>query len=207
VADKIKTDGELLWRSFSNAVKAGREAEALLSTFETTFSHYESHAEFTKLAEGHLPQGDQWVYPYYWKSYALRLRSPSRRMSTAGTATFAISFWREEDERGSWEGAKVPKFYAAYDSERDDYWDSLYLVLDGNGAAFDDNIQPDPPYLFKYNRLKPSWFFCLPLTCLQNIDDLKREIFLPFFGTVSGQAQEVAFSGAKHTYSSVSRFP
>ena len=97
-------------------------------------------------------------------------------MAYLGTFTFAISFWRAEDERDeSWRGARLAKFYTAFDPQKeglDNYWErsSLFVDSEGRGA---EGVVPKPPYLWistpnsgiSWRDL--SWFFCTELRGLQ----------------------------------------
>jgi hypothetical protein len=114
-----------------------------------------------------------------------------------GTLTFAISFWREEDEIDErWKGARFAKLYVAFDPKRfatEKYWTAEELFIDGGGTAGLPDYKFELPCLWALseehgaNWTKRSWFFCVQLSALEHADYVEREVIAPLVKLLRGE--------------------
>lgn len=198
-----------LWRSASNLRHASPQLNAILSEIESlieepTLSFLVSSKDWT---DGYLSnEPDQWLYPYYWFRYPIRIREENGKRSRSGFIVFAISLWRPEDEDGrGWVGAQSAKLYVGF-SPKDDPNFSQHLHLNGSGK--NPSGKSKPPYLWLFGSNKGNnfgldpFFFCMPLLQIESRQDLKREAIEPLSELLKpGPAnQKSAFSKVRFCY-------
>lgn len=127
---------DTLWQSFSNALTAVAEAEAVQAAIETA------------VLEGGLGNvrgsDDEWDYQYWWDeeenvaSYwiqSIRIRNAGVRGNARGMLSIAIGFFRPEDRAGDhWSGGRRAKLYIGV-APTNKAWDKASLLVDGSGRS------------------------------------------------------------------------
>jgi hypothetical protein len=195
-----------LWTSFRNVHFAAAEIEAMWAELDLLLENLgdDFDVQGGGISDSLSVSGD-WLCHYYCYTYRIRARLGSSRLRHLGTVTFAISFWREEDEKGmGWEGGKRSKFYVAFCPSRskDEYWDSTYLFVDGQGTPGDPEASALPPFLWAYRKEdghpwhERNWFFCVILESLQSAEDIQRHAISPLVNLLRGASHQDAFENA-----------
>lgn len=192
------TDQDVLWRTFANAERAGVEVDALMSALRDLLADgglgpLRIDVDSFDSTDHETDQG--WSVGYSLDSYMI---VPARgRATNRGWASFGVSFWRPEDERGvGWEGARAAKLYVAWWPPKGDGWSTDNLVVDGSGQSVDAAVLDRWRWRGVGGRsMSEAWFFCLRLTSLRSRADLDREVATPLRLLLEGRSPDRAFAG------------
>lgn len=184
---------DTLWQSFSNALTAVAEAEAVQAAIETA------------VLEGGLGNvrgsDDEWDYDYwcdeeenvasYWIQ-SIRIRNAGVRGNARGMLSIAISFFRPEDRAGDhWSGGRRAKLYIGV-APTNKAWDTASLLVDGSGRS--DIAEARDQYRWYRSDAPSAWFFCVALNAIDSREALMREVMRPLALLLSGDDDETAFS-------------
>lgn len=186
---------DTLWQSFSNALTAVAEAEAVQAAIETA------------VLEGGLGNvrgsDDEWDYQYWWDedenvaSYwiqSIRIRNAGVRGNARGMLSIAISFFRPEDRAGDhWSGGRRAKLYIGV-APTNKAWDKASLLVDGSGRS--DIAEACGQYRWYRTDAPSAWFFCVALNAIDSREALMREVMRPLALLLSGDDDETAFSAS-----------
>jgi len=190
-------DQDVLWRSFANACRAGREIDSLVAALREVVADGglgSLRADMDSEEEQDLETDQGWVHNY--SLYSFKIVPARGRAVNRGWAAFGISFYRDEDERGSgWDGARAAKLYVGFSPPRAHGWSVDNLVLDGAGQSLD--VIPMSAWRWKGTGpggMSDAWFFCLRLLDLTSRADLEREVATPLRLLLEGLSEDRAFA-------------
>lgn len=184
-----------IWSSMANAMKIVEEADALLGVYDRSilshdFGRY--HVDIEDWTEDTLDDESNWCTFYNITSYRVLERMP--RLASRGMLSFAISFYRFEDETGeNWEGARRAKFYVGF-APVARAWTPDTMVVNGNGVAPTSSQVSQQRWGIRGKEQQvASWFFVVALDALGGQDDFRREVLEPVRILLNGGNDSEAF--------------